>query len=68
MKMMFLKAIKLVQKKPKINQDAVRLLENIYNIDMEHSQYSKILNDIPEGDIVITMRCHADCPTLPCQY
>lgn len=28
--------------KPQINQDAVRLLKQIYGIDMEQSQYSKM--------------------------
>lgn len=41
--------------KPQINQDAVRLMKAIYQIDMEQSQYSKLLKDIPEVDIVITM-------------
>ena len=41
--------------KPQINQDAVRLMKDIYQIDMEQSQYSKLLKDIPEVDIVITM-------------
>lgn len=27
--------------KPQINQDAVRLMKKLYNIDMEHIQYSK---------------------------
>lgn len=41
--------------KPQINQDAVRLMKDIYQIDMEQSQYSKLLKDIPAVDIVITM-------------
>lgn len=54
--------------KPKINQDAVRLVKEIYNVDMEKTQYSKLLSDIPEVDIVITMGCNVDCPYLPCSY
>ncbi len=54
--------------KPQINQDAVRLMKDIYQIDMEQSQYSKLLKDIPEVDIVITMGCNVSCPNLPCQY
>lgn len=54
--------------KPQINQDAVRLMKDIYQIDMEQSQYSKLLKDIPEVDIVITMGCNVECPNLPCQY
>ena len=54
--------------KPQINQDAVRLVKEIYNVDMEKTQYSKLLSDIPEVDIVITMGCNVDCPYLPCLY
>lgn len=35
--------------KPRINQDAVRLMKQVHGIDMEQSQYSKLLSDIPEG-------------------
>lgn len=54
--------------KSQINQDAVRLMKKIYNIDMEKEQYSKLLKDIPEVDIVITMGCNVECPYLPCIY
>ncbi|WP_285140609.1 arsenate reductase ArsC [Lactococcus petauri] len=54
--------------KPQINQDAVRLMKEIYDIDMEKIQSSKLLQDIPPVDIVITMGCNVDCPYLPCQY
>ena len=56
------------QVKPKINQDAVRLMKDIYQIDMEQSQYSKLLEAIPAIDILITMGCNVSCPTLPCKY
>ena len=54
--------------KPVINQDAVRLMKKLYNIDMEKTQYSKLLADIPPVDVVITMGCNAACPFLPCKY
>ncbi|MFK4946838.1 arsenate reductase ArsC [Lactococcus formosensis subsp. formosensis] len=54
--------------KPQINQDAVRLMKEIYDIDMEKTQSSKLLQDIPSVDIVITMGCNVGCPYLPCQY
>lgn len=54
--------------KPQINQDAVRLMKDIYGIDMEKSQSSKLLSDIPSIDIVITMGCNVNCPFLPCKY
>ncbi len=56
------------EKKDQINQDAVRLMKEIHNIDMEKEQYSKILSEIPPVDIVITMGCNVQCPTLPCKY
>lgn len=54
--------------KPQINQDAVRIMKEKYNIDMEKTQYSKLLNDIPPVDIVITMGCNVQCPSLPCKH
>ena len=54
--------------KPNINQDAVRLMKQLYGIDMEGTQYSKLLADIPKLDIVITMGCNVDCPNLPCRH
>lgn len=54
--------------KPQINQDAVRLIKSKFQIDMEKTQYSKLLKDIPNVDIVITMGCNVNCPYLPCQY
>ena len=54
--------------KPQINQDAVRLIKKIYGIDMEKTQKSKLLENIPNVDIVITMGCNVNCPFLPCEY
>lgn len=54
--------------KEQINQDAVRLVKEIYNIDMEETQRNKLLEDIPEVDVVITMGCNVNCPFLPCEY
>lgn len=56
------------QPKQQINQDAVRLIKMRYGIDMEQTQYSKLISDIPKVDIVITMGCNVDCPFLPCEY
>lgn len=53
--------------KPKINKDAVRIMKELYRIDMEKEQYSKLLSDIPPVDIVITMGCNVSCPNLPCE-
>lgn len=54
--------------KPHINSDAVRLMKQLYSIDMTETQYSKLLSDIPPVDIVITMGCNVECPSLPCKY
>lgn len=54
--------------KPKINPDAVRLMKQLYSVDLEREQYSKRLDEIPPVDIVITMGCNVSCPSLPCQY
>ena len=54
--------------KPRINQDAVRLMKRVYGIDMEETQYSKRLSDIPPVDVVITMGCNVQCPFLPCTH
>ena len=50
--------------KPKINQDAVRLMKELYGIDMEKTQYSKLITDIPEPDIAISMGCDVGCPFI----
>ena len=55
-----------METKPQINQDAVRLMKQVHGIDMEATQYSKLLSDIPEVDVVITMGCNVQCPFLPC--
>ena len=57
-----------METKPQINQDAVRLIKKIYGIDMEKTQKSKLLENIPNVDIVITMGCNVNCPYLPCEY
>lgn len=54
--------------KPQINQDAVRLMKELYSIDMEQTQRSKLLEDIPPVDVVVTMGCNVNCPYLPCKH
>lgn len=54
--------------KPEINQDAVRIMKQLYGIDMEKTQRSKLLSGIPPVDVVITMGCNVNCPYLPCKY
>ncbi len=50
--------------KPQINQDAVRLVKQIYGIDMEQEQYSKTIDKIPTPDIAISMGCDVGCPYI----
>lgn len=51
--------------KDRINPDAVRIMKQLYGIDIEANQRPKKLADIPSVDIVITMGCNVDCPYLP---
>ena len=50
--------------KPQIDQDAVRLMKELYGIDMEKTQYSKLISEIPEPDIAISMGCDVGCPYI----
>lgn len=55
--------------KPQINQDAVRIMKELYQIDMEKTQHSKLLEELPEGiDVVVTMGCNVECPYLPSKH
>lgn len=50
--------------KPQINPDAVRLMKELYGIDMEKTQYSKLISAIPKPDIAISMGCNVGCPFI----
>ena len=54
--------------KPEINQDAVRIIKDIYGINMNEVHTSKLLTDIPEVDIVVKMGCNVVCPFLPAKH
>lgn len=54
--------------RPQINQDAVRIIKNLYNVDMNETHRSKLLTDIPEVDIVVKMGCNVVCPFLPSNH
>ena len=54
--------------KPEINRDAVRIMKAQYGIDMEKTQYSKLLEELPPVDILVTMGCNVQCPHLPCRH
>ncbi len=53
---------------PRINADAVRLMKELYQIDMEKTQHSKLLTELPGVDIVIKMGCDVACPIFPADY
>lgn len=50
--------------KPQINQDAVRIMKRLYHIDMEQTQYSKLISEIPNPDIAVSMGCDVGCPYI----
>lgn len=52
------------EKKMQINQDAVGIIKKLYGIDMEKTQYSKLVCDIPTPDILISMGCNVECPYI----
>ena len=52
------------QTKPQINQDAVRLMKQLYGIDMEQAQFSKTVDKIPAPDMAISMGCEVGCPYI----
>lgn len=54
--------------KPMINQDAVRIIKELYDVDMNETQKSKLLSDIPEIDIAIKMGCNVVCPYLKADH
>lgn len=54
--------------KPQINPDAVALIKQRYGVDMNDTQYSKLLTDIPPVDIVVTMGCNVVCPYVPARH
>ena len=50
--------------KNSINPDAVRLMKEIYDIDMKKTHHPKLINDIPDVDIAISMGCNVGCPYI----
>ena len=48
---------------PKINQDAVRLMKELYGIDMEKTQKSKLVSELPRCSSY--NGCNVDCPYIP---
>jgi len=53
--------------KDRINPDAVRLMKQLYGIDMVATQRPKLLEELPPIDVLVTMGCNVECPYLPCK-
>lgn len=49
-----------------VKEDALTTLSNVYGITGDFS--SKLIDTLPELDIVITMGCNVSCPTLSSKY
>lgn len=43
-------------------------MKQLYGIDMEQTQYSKLLSELPAIDVVVTMGCNVQCPMLSCSH
>lgn len=61
--------LKVIQQERKLsrrfNQDAVRIMKELYGIDMEaEGQYSKLIDEIPAPDTAISMGCNVSCPFI----
>ena len=39
-------------------------MKELYGIDMEQTQYSKLISDIPSPDVAISMGCNVGCPFI----
>lgn len=51
--------------KAQINQDAVRIIKELYGIDMNaNGHHNKLINEIPAPDIAISMGCDVGCPFI----
>ena len=51
--------------KDQINQDAVRIVKELYGIDMNaKGHHSKLTDEIPDPDIAISMGCDVGCPFI----
>ncbi len=44
------------------------MMKQLHGIDMQKTQHSKLLTDIPQPDVVIFMGCNVSCPYARYQY
>ena len=54
--------------KPQINQDAVAIIKKLHGVDMNETQRSKLIDELPAVDVVVTMGCNVSCPYLPSRH
>lgn len=47
-----------------INVDAIRLIKDRYDFDMSKSQKPKLISNLPDLEVVITMGCDVVCPVV----
>lgn len=50
-----------------VNPDALRLLREIAGVDISALRPKK-LDDLPAVEVVVTMGCGVQCPSLPCRH
>lgn len=50
-----------------VNEDAVRLMKDIYGIDMS-GQHPKSIDDLPNIDVKVSMGCGVSCPHLNAKF
>ena len=53
---------------PRINQDAVRLMRELYGVDMELTQRSKLITELPPMVTTMSTGGNVNCPHLPCRH
>ena len=46
----------------------MRVTKRLYGINMERTQYSKLIDELPPLDGVITMDCNVICSYLPSRF
>ncbi|MGL4948903.1 MAG: arsenate reductase ArsC [Anaeroplasmataceae bacterium] len=51
-----------------INKDAVRILKQLYSIDMTINQKSKLVEELPAINHLITMGCNVNCPNIKSDF
>ncbi len=49
-----------------INPNVVRLIKEIYDVDIKDKQEPKLITQIPKLDVAISMGCNVDCTNINC--